>query len=1290
MKKLNIQEITEDRISTKGRNTNAIAIIGIGIHVPGADDTDEFWKSLKQEKSMIVDFPLHRKNDALGYLSEKGYEKEPVFSKGAYLEQIDQFDYQLFQCSPKEAQLMDPNQRIFLQTAWSCLEDSGYGGDVLKGSNTGVFLGFNSNGLHSYSEFVESLALDSKDLAVTGNINPIIPSRLSYLMDFRGPSFIVDCACSSSLVTTHLACNALQNDDCDYALAGGIHIRLLPIANEIEIGIESNDFSTKAFDQDADGTVWGEGCGCILLKPLDKAVRDKDSIYAVIEGSAVNQDGNSIGLTAPNGRAQEELLLKAWRKAGIHPDQLSYLEAHGTGTPLGDMIEMQSIANAFHHFTDKKQFCGIGSVKTNYGHTDSTAGILGLIKTALVLDNREIPATLNFRRPNNKIDYINSPVFVNRNIRKLNNDKIHYAGVSAFGISGTNCHVILREQEQQRLATAEETGVPYVFTVSAKSESAFLNLIVEFKDYILNCEERLQDLCYTSNTGRGSYEYRLAIVAESLGELKNFIRSIPDNLEQMKERTQDEGNLFVSWKDSSIEFEEELLHYQEELNQLEQDAKKYIDMLAKERTNLNLIRQISLCYVKGANVDWDNMYPEKPSRIHMPTYQFDKTRCWLQSSEKAMGLKMKQLCYELCWKESSSVHSVDDSGKEEKKEIEIKEPVFFITATKKQKAFLETLSQNCENPVFVLEEDLLTQSPENAVHDLIETIRSKQIQRIVFAASLFLDEDMESVENLDNQLNRGLYFMFYVAKALIQEQQYSNLVRKIVVLTDNAFSVKGNEKINAANAALTGFAKNAAEESAYLTCKCIDIDDKTDVQTIWKDMTTDDSIDSIAYREGKRFVQQFEKLSSRNSGKRGTLNLVEKGTYLITGGLGGIGLNVAKHLAKKKPINLVLVNRTAFPASSEWEGICKKAADTALVKKIQNIQEIEKLGAKVYTFAGDITSESNVAKLIERVHTECGTLNGIIHCAGLPAENVIAQKSIESFKKVISAKVYGTLLLDQYTRKDKLDFFLLFSSINTLQGITGYSDYTSANTFLDSYASYMCSQGRRALAVDWTAWAETGMAFNQAAPLFFRRILPEQALEAMDYVSTLDMDRVIVGEIGEVDAQQLKMIKVNLSDELKEEVLSKDKQTETTQANDVEVRLKGRRDGKYTETEKLIAKSWNSILGLEEINIYDSFFDLGGDSILLTKVYESLPLEYKQKCEMTDMFTYPNINGLSKYISSKDISQVAEPVKETVKETVIEEKPEDDLDNLMDMLKNNELSSNELIDRLFSKENENA
>lgn len=634
MKKINLDQLvksidTNDIIEIGAEKIHDIAIIGMSVILPQAKDIGEYWEMLKNGRDCISDLPPNRKAEADAYLQILGQKTEGVrYKRGSYLERIDEFDYRFFNISPREADLMDPNQRLFLENVWSAIEDAGYGGEKLKGSRTGVYCGFVSD--LGYQRLIASVKPTEVGNSIPGNMAAIIPGRVSYLLDLKGPSVLIDTACSSSLVAIHTACQGIRNGDCDLAIVGSVKINLLPLEDDNMLGIESKNYICRAFDDDADGTCMGEGVLAIILKPLNKAVQDKDHIYAVIKGSAINQDGATMGITAPNAMAQAEVIEKAWADAGVDPETITYIEAHGTGTKLGDPIEIDGISRAFSKYTTKKRFCAIGSVKTNLGHLDSAAGMAGLIKAVLALEHKQIPASLNFNKPNRNIDFENSPVFVNDRLIDWQTDGFpRRCGISAFGLSGTNSHIILEEAPAAGEHSQENDTSPQIFTLSAKSETVLKKLVARYTDYLATRPEmNLNDLCYTANTGRGHYRYRLAIIAATLEELTEKI----NYLNQMGLIPNESKDIYYREVKSSPQTNEiDSKEVSEgEIKRFTFLAGDIVSQLSKSKSRLELLRELSRLYIQGAIIQWENVYPGNIyHKVSLPTYPFEKRRCWV-------------------------------------------------------------------------------------------------------------------------------------------------------------------------------------------------------------------------------------------------------------------------------------------------------------------------------------------------------------------------------------------------------------------------------------------------------------------------------------------------------------------------------------------------------------------------------------------------------------------------------------------------------------------------------------
>ncbi len=608
-----------------------IAIIGIGVKVCGADSPEELWTLLENGVDAITDMPANRVNDIKKYYESIKEECPESFYKAAYLNHIDEFDYHFFGITPKEAELMDPNQRLFLETAWSAIDDAGMINDI-QGSRTGVFVG--CSGECEFRNIVKAMEPALAGIAIPGNCPSMIPGRVAFLLDLKGPNLTVNTVCSSSLVSVHLACQAIRNGECDMAIAGGVQIYIRPI-KQTKTGVESFDGKTRSFDENSSGTGTGEGVLVILLKPLSRAIEDKDHIYSVVKGSALNHDGYSIGVAAPNPLAQEDVIVRAWKDAGVNPSQLSYIEAHGTGTKLGDPVEIEGLTRAFERYTKKHQFCGIGSIKTNFGHLDYASGIAGLIKASLMLTHETMVPSLHYSKPNPNIDFEHSPVFVNTERTKwVSQGFKRKCGVSAFGYSGTNCHVIL-EEAPERVHDQFEECKTRLFTVSAKSETALMSTLRSYLDYLEKGKGKaLDDFTYTLNVTKKHYNYRIAIVFETIDELIRTLTNVSEGGPRNKDSSVWQG--CFREEGESVEIDNIPLVKRAERDSISLEANRILREMKIHKTNSHdLLSEAACCYVKGADPDWKLLYEnEKRLKVYVPPYCFDRIRCWPQASDR--------------------------------------------------------------------------------------------------------------------------------------------------------------------------------------------------------------------------------------------------------------------------------------------------------------------------------------------------------------------------------------------------------------------------------------------------------------------------------------------------------------------------------------------------------------------------------------------------------------------------------------------------------------------------------
>ncbi|WP_326984028.1 beta-ketoacyl synthase N-terminal-like domain-containing protein [Chryseobacterium sp. MYb264] len=573
-----------------------IAVIGMACRFPkGAQNPEKFWKALKNQEDLIGAVPEKRSEEILG----GSWEGSPFLKEAGYLEEdIDAFDHRLFRFSPREAERTDPQQRLFLKVCWEALENAGYPPDSLRGSKTGVYAGV------MLMEYMQQLASERKLTAqfepydVSGNGFSFMSGRASYFFGFQGPGMTTDTACSSSLVSIDQACKGLWMGDCDMALAGGVNLLLSQESTALfsSLNILSPECRSKSFDAEANGTVRGEGCGIVILKKLSDAQKAGDHIHAVIKASGVNQGGLSSGPTVPHGPSQEMLLKEVWKKAGISETGPDYIEAHGTGTEIGDPIEMNSIIHLLPKQRETPVY--VGTVKSNLGHLEAAAGVAGFIKTVLALEHKKIPGNLHFNTPSAHINWEDSCIEIPKKTVEWESEKPRTAAISSFGLSGTNAHIVLQEYESP-FSSDEETSkkaLLWPLRFSARNQSCLRDQWAAFALFLKENENvNIKELSYSQNTSRADFKEKQMVWAASRDEALEI-------LEAALADESDSVNIHGLWRSS---------------NDVPED--------------IHSTQKIFAEWIAGKKIDWKTFYQgSNTRRIMVPNYQF---------REKVFGLK---------------------------------------------------------------------------------------------------------------------------------------------------------------------------------------------------------------------------------------------------------------------------------------------------------------------------------------------------------------------------------------------------------------------------------------------------------------------------------------------------------------------------------------------------------------------------------------------------------------------------------------------------------------------------
>jgi len=1213
----------ESAVSPKQPSSEGdIAIVGIGLQLPQAENEAELLELLRGGKDAVRSLPASRRIDTDRYFRAAGTDpSDLVYGQAAFLDAIDGFDYSFFKLSPKEAGLLDPNQRLFLETAWRAIEDAGMGGRRLAGSRTGVYVGYGSDS--EYKRMIDLAEPEAASMAMPGNVKPIIASRLSYLLDLRGPSLLVDTTCSSSLVAVHLACQAIRSGECDQAIAGGIQLHLLPV-RDFEVGIESSTGRTRTFDDAADGTGTGEGAAVIVLKPLARALLDRDPIYAVVKGSAVNQDGSSVGITAPNADAQADVIAQAWRQAGIAPETIGYIETHGTGTKLGDPVELEGIRRAFARYTKRKMFCAVGSIKSNLGHLDNAAGIAGLLKALLSLKHRQLFPTLHVERPNRAIPFVDSPAYINTRLSAWPAGEAPLrCGVSSFGISGTNCHVVLEQAPAPAAERgAEPNGRFELLPLSARSEASLLELAVRYADYLdANSDVRLAEVCRTAAVGRGHYPYRLAVVGAGREELSQALRRLrPENI---RESGTVDGNA----------------------NRLADEA---IDRWIREaHTEAGTLQELGRLYEAGADVRWERLFEgRKTGSLNLPPTPFEKRRCWLRLPEEAGATAERDsasgLYHRLEWRKEALPETPNTKASQAPTLI-VGADRELIARTAARLRAAERLRSGTEPSVMEAVLRIVTGRSAAGHAAPIEAYAAESGARLREVGGAGPRRIVLLAGGEEDGPYVNVWRLLGLLRAVASEERKEPV--ELIVAAAGVYRVDGNEAgTNPHAAALFAMSKAIQWEMPHMEARCVDYGRSADdVDSLVAALTGEPDNGApymTAWRDGKRYVERVCALQDVAPDAT-TVNWRTDGVYLITGGLGGIGLRIAQRIAAKAPVRIALLNRSAFPSREKWEQLAAEDPESGDARRIQTIREIERTGAQVHIVRADSADERSLREALETLRRRYGRVNGIVHAAGSGDGDYLTRLTESDFDALTAAKIRGARLLDELTLADDPDFLVLCSSAITLVGGVGSGPYAAANAWLDAYASARRSAGRRMLSIGWPSWERTGLSAvsePDERKELLRVLQPERGLEAFERLLATPAAHVLVGEWNRESA--LFELGGRLPFCMDEKLAASGKKAEAKPSPAepaAPVKLKGKEEGaSYSDVERKVAQAWMAVLGYEELGVDDNFFELGGDSILIARLHARLEESFPGRTKIADLFSHPTIAKLAAFLQPSD------------------------------------------------------
>jgi 3-oxoacyl-(acyl-carrier-protein) synthase/NADP-dependent 3-hydroxy acid dehydrogenase YdfG/acyl carrier protein len=1306
------------------------AIIGVSGIFPEAETLKKFHENLKSGRDSVREIAHDRLKDVRCDPTKK---YRPV----AFLEEVDKFDYAFFGISKSEAESIDPIQRISLELAYTVFENAGYSPQDYRGSKVGLFLG----GDRSFYNF---LAGGSDAVSIIGNVAGIIAGRIAYMLDLRGPVIMLDTTCSSSLTAVYEAYNKIVNGDIEWAICGGINVSMFfSESDELSpLNTLSVDGKCKPFDISANGIGSGEGGGMILLKRLDLALRDGDNIQAVIKSATINHDGGmSNGLTAPSPVAQRDLIIEAWEKAGTQPETVTYIEAHGTGTKLGDPIEFQALTEAFKTYTNKAKFCALGAVKSNIGHLDNAAGIAGIIKCLLSLKHKHLYPMVHFKEPNPFLNYNESALFVNSSYKAWNPEGIpRRCGVSAFGLSGTNVHVVLEEaadllmKEDQQEDITNEVEETLILKISAKSKESLERFNTSIHDFL---QERMGEnwasILYTLNVGRGDYEYfhvftsnnkhdflqkmcdsekeifrkndlskltillsdarlennfreylykrfevfretwnltissvieseyssEISVIADQLSLLKvfNFLkipveRLIASGLGRISQRLYNEK--------SRIEDIADLLRTG--LHLKEMDNQKFEDVLANLNSSvvinvlfgvsqkchlLNISSQqsgskknsfrfavfddyadptivlaefLAGIYKNGIWFSWKNFYaPEKLCRVEVPTYPFQRSRCWF-SLESEIEFDQVLLPFNKNKGFKEYLHStklVKQLLPEKVRSLSLNQRFVIFGASVEILNLLKTeFGPSVEFVLVEFSEQLDLSSAanlkikwddenhynilKNHVNKIFESVNGLIYFSSSWNSALPLHRRGEELP--ENEL----YTSFFIAKAFHNEISKSEI--KVVIVSQDA-SNPDTQKMSGDNA-MIGFWKGILSDYPNLDLNVIDFSMPAEISAMVKllkiEMEKECEIKFSKYINGVRYV---EKLMTLDTDATIWVNKGKNKTYLISGGLGRIGKALCQRLAKDGH-SMILIGKRQLSKIDGYEDF---------------LNAIQKLGGFIDYFSGDIGSNEDMASIFTLISKKYKVINGVFHLAGIADHwTPLAEKEFLFFDRTLRPKIQGTLLLDKFTRDFDPEYFVNFSSLNAILPKKNSWDYAAANSFQDGMCFHKSMRmNTRYISINWPGWeiltGEKGLSPHLG-------LSDQVGLDLLEQIIVMVKSNVIV-----CDPNDIETFKINpfFLTEYTDNPVKRDEKKDVD--DDVRLSLK---NVSIEEIQKHVMETWASVLKTENIDLNDDFFEIGGHSLNGTQVLNRLNRKFGIELNMDNLFEYGTLSELSEFIKN--------------------------------------------------------
>ncbi|WP_139488133.1 non-ribosomal peptide synthetase [Brevibacillus dissolubilis] len=1241
---------------------SSVAIIGMSCQVPGAENHRQFWDNLVNGVESVRFYSpdeLKEMNVDPDIINHERF--VPVQST---IEGKGEFDADFFKVSAKDAEVFDPQLRLLLGNSWKAIEDAGYmPSDV---SDAAVYMSTSN----SHYQSVLTRDHDQKDSEALVNFllsqMGTIPTMISYKLGLKGPSLFIHTNCSSSLAGLSVAFNAIQSKQCTHALVGGAAVYAASgVGYLYEEGLSlSSDGHCKPFDASADGMIGGEGVVVLLLKDAEAAVRDNDNIYAIIRGIGMNNDGNDkTGFYAPSVSGQSDVITQVLESTQIHPETISYVEAHGTGTKLGDPVELSALTDAYRKYTNQNQYCAIGSVKSNIGHLDSAAGLAGCMKAALVLRNGVVPPSIHYRQPNPNIPFEKSPFYVaDRVIPLEQHTQPLRAALSSFGIGGTNVHAILEAPLPQHMRARKNRDfeTSFIVPLSAQKPENLKQYAADLRSFLLSpvgTEIGLDSIAYTLQTGRVAMQYRTVLVVQDATELIEALQSFIEGKQDHR--------CFTGEADNS-----------NGVSSLISDEEEQAFLLNRWMQTGN-VAKIAKWWATGGHVQWSLLYgQQRPARVSVPTYPFSKQYYWITDDQNKPEKRVSHVSSAHPAQSVLSVPSASDGYSVMTFEESWEPSPIEVLHTDECKTVICFWNEPASRDVFA--DYLMEHAP---ALEVIYVGKGDAFQKISDTYYLADSDDPDALLHLFDTLNKNLtdvcsvVYMWPVGenRALADVSYVIGMIQSIarssLLVSDIIVAGTYGDSVERASLdSLIGIERSIKQVLLDTTVRVLMSRDSADAG-YWAQIVSQELYSSqrtsALYIDGVRHTHVVRPITiDRDPGTASVLRT--NGTYVVTGGSGGLGKKLTEWLVTSHDARVILIGRSDVDVTSaEW---------------------IKRLGDKsdrITYWRADVTDVEALRARYEADQKQNPPVHGVFHLAGVAEKALLTDKSLGDADKVLSPKTYGTLAIEQVFGAESLDFICHFSSIASILGDFGSCDYAVANRFQSSLARARRAEGTQppyhVYAISWPLLEDGGLgalarkgkdkqslemylASSAQKPLDFTnmtRLLSgvlqsECANPVVLYVkegkaehvlgeylaATSRLNQVALGHVipSDVATSDVMRSQVTASDVIPSHVTP----STTAQADNLTAAALTDRSIRIMVT-SIVKEIVQSVLHVKEekLELTKSFSDIGFDSIRLAQFARELTNRFGVKILPSVFFDYTTLSELLGYLLDKHYSQIA-------------------------------------------------